>query len=93
MSVNAITIEFDFEVMTVHEGEVLDGSRKEWACSDLDVYIIGEMTGERWEQAWGAVRNIAYERHIPAHSFRRVNYRNPAKRGIKTDTRSMWEKK
>jgi hypothetical protein len=85
-----ITIVVEAETMEVVEGEKVLGSRLEWSCSDLQVYIKGELTGEKWEQATALALAVCYDRHIPAYSLKRVKRGGSSGKGRKTDTKFMF---
>lgn len=85
-----ITIEVLEETMEVHEGEKLMGSRLEWSCSDLSVYIKGELTGEKWEQATALALAVCHERSIPAFSLKRVKVGGVSGRSRKTEAKFMF---
>ena len=66
-----ITILVHYGNMTVYERR-LPGSRLVWRAPGLDVYVKGELTGDKlhFEQAANLALNACIARHIPAVSLR-----------------------
>lgn len=83
-----IVITSKYEVLKVGY-ETVRGMRKVWSCSDLDVFVVGALSGKLFEQAANLAMQECVARHIRPSSLRLVaekRHINP----IETETRRMF---
>lgn len=83
-----IVITSKYEVLKVAY-DAVRGMRKVWSCSDLDVFVVGPLSGMLFEQAANLAMQECIARNIRPSSLRLVTgkrYTNP----IETDTRRMF---
>ena len=67
-----ITIEIEYEKITVKEGR-LDGARREWTVTgQMDIFIKGAFDKLAYDQAANLACNVAQGMNIPLTMLRRV---------------------
>lgn len=83
-----VVITSKYGVLTVGY-ETLKSQRLVWTCADLDVYVVGPLTGVIFEQAGNLALQECCNRNIPARWLKCVARRG-RKNDLDTKTRRMW---